>query len=498
MSTEPGQEPTSEAAFFTTIRSWGLVRSDHRVAGGVISGVGSRIGLAPTPARIIFVVIAIFTSGLALLAYAAAWALLPDTKGTIVIQDFGRGRPNVGALVVIAILAIAGFASLDNIGKGGPWNWQNGPWIGFDGQFGDFMGRPAQVLAVILAVVIPLVILGGIAALIVWAVRSSKNADRSAQGFARMPDGSLPTAPASPQAGGEEGAAAPQPADAPIETATFAAQAAPASATYAPPVYTAPPAPRSPRVRGPGAMGYLMALALIPISAAAVLYLHSTDQLAVYAPIAAGTIYVAGLGLILIITALRGRKLGFLGFVSVIALIPVGLSIAFATDIREQYATGGEWRGWVHEEFGPQWDAAPEPSYSEEVPPPAFDPSALFTDYTTVVIAGQCELVDQVTPSQIDGNVSLSELTGPMSVTIATASTRVVIPSGTNLVIKAPPETGYERPIGVTWLDRDVTCGLTAGVGSVVTLNNPDAPVVTLELSDTAPVDSFNIYIEEN
>jgi hypothetical protein len=469
------------------------------------------------PARILFVVIAIFTSGLALLAYAAAWALLPDTKGTIVIQDFGRGRPNVGVLVLIAILALLGFAGLDNIGNGGPWNWQNGPWIGFDGQFGDFMGGPARVLAVIFAVVIPLLVLGGIAALIVWAVRSSKNTDRPAQGFARMPDGSVPTAPVSPQADAEEGAETSEPVAAPADTATFAAQAAPASAAtaqgayvppvytppvYTPPVYTAPPAPRSPRVRGPGAMGYLMALALIPITAAAVLYLNSTDQLAVYAPVAAGTIYVAGLGLILVITALRGRKLGFLGFVSVIALIPVALSIGFATELREQYANGDEWSGWVRDEFGPNWDySGVEPTYTPEAPPPAFDPTELFPDYATVAIAGHCSVIDDLDDSfapDVTGNVSLSEVTGPTSLTIATESTLVVIPRGTNLVIEAPARTDYEPYIGVMWLDRDVNCEMSSGVGHPVTLNNPEAPVVTLELSETAPVESFTIYIEEN
>src|SRR6187431_3441817 len=111
VSTESSPEPTREAAFFTTIRSWGIVRGDNRVFGGVLSGVGARIGMAPAAARFIFVLIALITGGLGLLAYAAAWALLPDTEGRIIIQDFGRGRPNVGALVAIAILTLIGFGS---------------------------------------------------------------------------------------------------------------------------------------------------------------------------------------------------------------------------------------------------------------------------------------------------------------------------------------------------------------------------------------------------
>ena len=127
----------------------------------------------------------------------------------------------------------------------------------------------------------------------------------------------------------------------------------PAPAAPGPRVYSAPPTPPRPRVPGPGKMGYLMALAWIPITLAITLYLSTTDQLAVFPALVAGVIYVAGLGLILIITALRGRKLGFLGFVSVMALIPVMIAIGSAPQLREHYASG-DWRIWFDGQIGPE------------------------------------------------------------------------------------------------------------------------------------------------
>ena len=85
------------------------MRGDSRVFGGVLSGVGARIGMAPAPARIIFVVLAVSRVALRCSLYAAAWALLPDSEGRIIIQDFGRGRPNVGALVGDRASRVFGF-----------------------------------------------------------------------------------------------------------------------------------------------------------------------------------------------------------------------------------------------------------------------------------------------------------------------------------------------------------------------------------------------------
>src|SRR5690554_3850422 len=112
MSEQP--QPPREAAFFTTIRGWGVVRGASGILGGVVDGVGQRIGLARVPARLLTVMAWIVMPGIVMLAYAAAWALLPDTKGNIIIQNFGRGITNVGALIGIAILTFLGIMGFDN------------------------------------------------------------------------------------------------------------------------------------------------------------------------------------------------------------------------------------------------------------------------------------------------------------------------------------------------------------------------------------------------
>ena len=503
VSTESSPEPTREAAFFTTIRSWGIVRGDNRVFGGVLSGVGARIGLAPAPARIIFVLIALVTSGLGTLAYAAAWALLPDSEGRIIIQDFGRGRPNVGALVAIAVLVILSFTPIGRIGVFDAYNWGSNPdgWFtyGPEGDMHGYMSGFGRAFVVLAAILIPLAILGGLAAFIVWAVRSSKRANPAPQGFARMPDGTIPdgtvpAAPAEPSVVAEPlvvaadavAYAVPGPAPAPI----------PAPPSSGPRVYSAPPTPPRPRVPGPGKVGYLMALAWIPITLAITLYLSTTDQLAVFPALVGGVIYVAGLGLILIITALRGRKLGFLGFVSVMALIPVTIAIGSATELREQYASG-DWRVWFEDHVDPPISGSAE--YVEPVfTPEPFDPTDSFSEYATVAIAGQCSSDYSGPTPDATGTISLGDVSAPTTLTIATDVTRVVIPTGTNLAIVNPSSSDSDPYVGVTWVARGVSCSMTSGVENLVTLNSPGAPVLTLVLGGENLSGQFDIYIEEN
>ena len=109
--TTNGESPRREAAFYTSIRGWGITRGEHGVVGGVIEGVGDKIGLDRVPARIIAVLLLFMTQGFFFALYAAAWALLPDRSGRIILQDFGRGTPNVGALIVISIFTIIGLSA---------------------------------------------------------------------------------------------------------------------------------------------------------------------------------------------------------------------------------------------------------------------------------------------------------------------------------------------------------------------------------------------------
>ena len=244
---------------------------------------------------------------------------------------------------------------------------------------------------------------------------------------------------------------------------------------------------------------------MIPISAAITLYLDSSDQLAVFPWVAGGVMWVAGLGLILIINALRGRKAGFLGFVSVVALIPIGLTIAAAPEIREQYE-GGAWWGWNWEDDGTyscwSWgDDCTEVSVAPAEPiytPDPFDPSSSFLDYESVAINGSCyEQTDPGTPD-VTGTVRLSSVDSDQTVTVTSTDTRLAIPRGTNLKIVATGGGDGAASATVAWEDRDVICDIQNVGAPAVYLTAADSPVLTVELDDTMTDGFMTLWIEEN
>ena len=57
----------------------GLTRpSDGRVLGGVVAGLGRRLGIAPWPARILFVLVLLLIPGSQILIYPILWILMPS------------------------------------------------------------------------------------------------------------------------------------------------------------------------------------------------------------------------------------------------------------------------------------------------------------------------------------------------------------------------------------------------------------------------------------
>jgi len=52
-------------------------RTDDKVLGGVCAGVADYLGVDPTLVRLLTVVAALFSLGTVVIAYVAAWALLP-------------------------------------------------------------------------------------------------------------------------------------------------------------------------------------------------------------------------------------------------------------------------------------------------------------------------------------------------------------------------------------------------------------------------------------
>jgi len=59
----------------------GLVRPRHgRVLGGVCTGLGRRFGIAPWPARILFVLLLMVIPGSQILIYPILWILMPSEE----------------------------------------------------------------------------------------------------------------------------------------------------------------------------------------------------------------------------------------------------------------------------------------------------------------------------------------------------------------------------------------------------------------------------------
>ncbi|MDN4474996.1 PspC domain-containing protein [Demequina sp. SYSU T00192] len=542
------QTPPTEASFFTTIRRWGLTRGDARVLGGVASGIAERLGWSLAWTRVGVAAVALLTHGLGLLAYAAAWALLPDRQGRIIAQDFGRGVPNVGALIVIGILTIVGLIGLGD--SGGPWMWGAGGWPG------DLdLGGPLRAVATVLAVLIPLAIVGGVIALIVVLSRRDR-APASGPG-APGPDGAPPVYAVPPawaadrraqreaaRAAREEQRAyyagqayaaadeAVASANAAAESVTQAtaqavptwspepAQPAPAAAPYA-----APRPPRPPRVPGPGVAFWLLTLAWLVLSGAGTAWATWQDRLAVHPLIAWFALFVTGLGVILMLVALTGRRLGFLAFLSAVLLVPVTAMIVEADDIRDGWAdryfpeirvdrdgdqvtrveigdggivigedgvTIGE-DGIVIGSPAPAESDATVPSPDAEAAAEAdFDTIAAFeADYREVTVPAACRTADHV-PDGAGKSRSLRTLDAlEQDSEVATAAefTTVRIPAGTSLEIVAEPGASGE----VHWADRDVACDIRDGAAFAVT--NPGDPVLTLRVEGAAGYST--IVIEE-
>ena len=63
------------------LRSQGLTRPrEGRVLGGVCAGLGQRLGLAPWPARLLFLVVLLVVPGSQLIVYPVLWILMPPAE----------------------------------------------------------------------------------------------------------------------------------------------------------------------------------------------------------------------------------------------------------------------------------------------------------------------------------------------------------------------------------------------------------------------------------
>jgi phage shock protein PspC (stress-responsive transcriptional regulator) len=149
--------------FFTWVRSLRLVRQPGWI-GGVAAGIADRIGVDVVVVRGILVVVALL-GGPAVLLYALAWLVLPDTSGRIHLEDLIHGKietPVVGIaiLVALSLLPIAqGFWWFGSLYWGAP-------------QWGNSIGRAIWTL----------VVLGLLAWFVVWFSRGRSRTSADAAG----------------------------------------------------------------------------------------------------------------------------------------------------------------------------------------------------------------------------------------------------------------------------------------------------------------------------
>ncbi|MDN5878822.1 MAG: PspC domain-containing protein [Arthrobacter sp.] len=99
-----------ENSFFRWLRGLGVERGEHHWIGGVSSGLGRRFGIDPALSRGLLLIVVVF-SGVGLLLYGLAWALLPDSEGRIHLQQAGRGHWSsgmTGSLIFVVIGVVNG------------------------------------------------------------------------------------------------------------------------------------------------------------------------------------------------------------------------------------------------------------------------------------------------------------------------------------------------------------------------------------------------------
>ncbi|NQX26327.1 PspC domain-containing protein [Microbacteriaceae bacterium VKM Ac-2854] len=178
-TTPPPAAPTNSGrrqnSFFDWLRGLGIVRGPDSWIGGVCSALAVRTNLDPLVIRGIFVVVGLLSGGVAVLAYAVAWALLPDGGGTIHAEEVSRGRWEAPSIAILVIAVIGLF-------NRGLW------WSGSDG----FWGMP-DWLAATFGTGWTLVWVGAIVWFTIWLIRGARSAKQERQA-ARAADPSTPAA----------------------------------------------------------------------------------------------------------------------------------------------------------------------------------------------------------------------------------------------------------------------------------------------------------------
>ena len=336
---QPGPRDGSTRRFFNSLRGSGLMRTNERWVAGVAGGVAHRFGLDPILVRCVWVVLSIF-SGIGLVLYGVAWALLPEeSDGRIHLEEALSGRFNAGLAGAIGMTIVG----MSTIGDGFIPGWYIGLW-----------GLPG-----IAAPVWTLFWLGLTLLAVVFAVRFAQNR-RGGRGAPHSPQGPQPwqaarqnasQAPGS-RTGDQTGqAASPTTSDSSTSSTSYApGSSAPAFGRptngptwqnrsyrqYQPHQPTpAPVRPQRARRPGPGSSVSLAVLGLAFLAGAGIWYATATHRVGLLQ----GQFFLIGilvalLGAGIVVSGLRRRHGGwmtFLGWPALLVMAIPALMVASVT-----------------------------------------------------------------------------------------------------------------------------------------------------------------------
>lgn len=334
---------------------------DHRILGGVASGIARYLGVDPVLIRLGFV-LATLLGGVGILAYVAGWLLIPEESTTA--PSYGRPRANVRQLLGFAVLGIGLLVVLGNFDL---WVDEQAIWA------------------------VGLIAIG---AAVLWA-RGRESDDDVPPPGSPPPSPPSSTPPGAPAPGGPI-VAPPQPPSAPPPPGAPSWPPAPPPA--AGPLPAPPPPPAAGRRRPSSVLGLLAISALFVWTGLAIaIDLGPRGVLA-------GMLIV--LGLALVVGAWRGRARWLVIPGVVVSLIAVGAS---AIDIPLSGGIG-------ERQYRPQSFATLEDEYELGMGSLDLDLRALdFSGRTQSVEArvGLGELVVSVPDAVrvvVDGHVSMGEL----------------------------------------------------------------------------------------
>jgi phage shock protein PspC (stress-responsive transcriptional regulator) len=303
----PPPSPHGTDGFFAAIRHTGLFRSDDRWVGGVAGGLARRFGIDPLLVRAIFAV-SFLLGGLGLVAYGVGWALLPEQRdGRIHLEETIRGRFDVALLGAIALVIIG-------LSRGDHW-WWGGNGVAWIGGF---------------------VWLAGIIAIIVLIVNSSgrrrASGPRPPTPYGPYPAPGMPPVPPPPPAAGPAAgysAATPYgPMSSTAPSAPYVSPAPYAATQYAPYAPSAAPVatalPRKAPTRGPGAGAFGVVVALTVLTLAGLLLASRQGYFDGPVLLTTAGIAIVLLGLGILVSGLRGRTSGVLGFFAIVTILVAG------------------------------------------------------------------------------------------------------------------------------------------------------------------------------